>query len=114
MPWGAVIRPTIALRVAAASSLVFWLGIVTFVAVELAFDQGTDRAPWWLAPLSNVLVFIVWFAACAATVACLLAIRAEWGRLAFLANPGAVAPVDKTRARIGIGSRVEGKQCNVL
>lgn len=78
MPWGA--RPTFALRLAAAASLVFWLGLSTFVALGFAFDRGSAAARWWLEPTLGFLVFTTWCAACVATVASLAAIHGEWRR----------------------------------
>jgi hypothetical protein len=40
---------------------------------------GGDQAdtPSWLEPLDDTLIFIVWIAACVATIASILAMRAE-------------------------------------
>jgi hypothetical protein len=74
MPWGANnIRAVVSLRVAAAASMAFWLGLIAFIAGELAF--GGENAPVWLQPLDDFLIFTVWIAACVATIACIWAMH---------------------------------------
>lgn len=81
MPWGASFHPSFSLRLAAVASLVFWLGQLCFVAVELSFDPADPAAQWWLGPFADRVIMTVWLAACAATVATLFAMRAERRRL---------------------------------
>jgi ABC-type Fe3+ transport system permease subunit len=68
------------LRIAAVASLVFWLGQIVFVALELSFDQTDPAAQWWLGTFADRIIFTIWLGACVATLACLLALRAEWRR----------------------------------
>ena len=107
MPWGANIRALISLRVAAGASMVFWLGLLAFVAVELAFDGGEAPARDWPESLSNVLIFTVWTAACVATVSCILAMRSEGRRLALDPDEG-VEPAQKS------GVPGQGERCSAL
>jgi len=101
MPWGANIRGMISLRVAAAASMAFWLGLIGFVAAELAF--GGEDAPLWLATLDDFLIFTVWIAACVATAACLWAMR----RLTFRVD---MAPEHKS----SVAAAGKGERCSVL
>ena len=92
----------LSLRIAAAASMVFWLGLFAFTSVEFVFDDAR-AARWWLEPLDNALIFTVWMAACVATVSAILAMRAEWRRLRFGKR---VEP-----ARQPLASPGEGKPC---
>ena len=108
MPWGAKIPDFVPLRVAAAASTIFWLGLIVFIAAELSFDGEKTEARWWLQPLDDFLIFAVWIAACVATIASILAMRLEWRRVAT--HPVTVEPLNKA----GVAAPGEGEQCNAL
>ena len=110
MPWGAHLRPTASLRIATTAAMIFWLGLITFVVVELAFDGVAALAAWWLGPLTDSLVFIVWCAVCVATTGCVFAIRTELRRFAGVAARH-VEPA--TVGAAGASPGEEG-QCNAL
>jgi hypothetical protein len=107
MPWGAKMGAVLSLRIAAGASILFWLGLLFFVAAELAFDGASP--PWWLEPLDDALIFTVWSAACVATGACILAMRRQGHPLAR--HPGnGVEPVRNS----GAASPGQGGQCSAL
>ena len=88
----------LSLRVAAAASTAFWLGLIAFVAAELAF--GGENAPPWLATLDDYLIFTVWITACVATAACIWAMTFRVG----------LAPEHKA----GVAAAGKGERCSVL
>ena len=105
MPWGAQFRALLALRVAATASALFWLGLIVFIAIEFAFDGEGAPARWWLQPLDDGLIFLVWVAACVATASCIWAMGAGWHR-----NRTSMEPVRTP----GIASAKEGGRCSAL
>ena len=88
--------PVLSLRIAALFSLVFWAAMVLFVMGELMFDPTDVPELKWTEQALDVIIFIFWASACAATASCLYALGAQ--RRALVRMGGQLPPAEQPAA----------------
>jgi hypothetical protein len=64
-------------RIAAGCSVVFWVALLLFLGVEIAFDPSSPTSPPFAERASDWLILTFWLSACGATIASL------WAAVAF-------------------------------